>query len=77
MPGVVLLDCVIEQAGQWLQRPMQVRALQQAKFVSPLLPEQIADLELTLTGAELRFAVKREATTIAQGTFTLDIEGAP
>ena len=38
VPGVVLLDCVIASAERWLQRPLSLRALPQAKFVAPLLP---------------------------------------
>lgn len=69
--GVVLLDEVIAAAEQWLGRELQVAALPQAKFLAPLLPEQDAQVRLHMNGEELRFAVDRDGTTIAQGTFKL------
>jgi 3-hydroxymyristoyl/3-hydroxydecanoyl-(acyl carrier protein) dehydratase len=71
VPGVVLLDEVLKAAEQWQALPLQVRALPQAKFAMPLLPDEAADLELKLQGVELRFAIRRNDAIIAQGMFTL------
>ena len=46
-----------DEAERWLGRALSVRALPQAKFSAPLLPEQSAELELRLAGNELRFSV--------------------
>lgn len=71
VPGVVLLDGVLQQAERWLQRSLRVAALANAKFIAPLLPETSAQLQLTLDGDELRFSLTRDGTTLAQGLFRL------
>lgn len=70
VPGVVLLQCVVDAAERWLGRALSIRALPQAKFSSPLLPEQDAEVELRLDGSELRFSVTRDAQVITQGVLT-------
>jgi 3-hydroxymyristoyl/3-hydroxydecanoyl-(acyl carrier protein) dehydratase len=69
VPGVVLLQCVLDEAERWLGKTLPVRALPQAKFSTPLLPEQDAELELRLTRNELRFSVTRESQIVTQGSF--------
>ncbi len=54
VPGVVLLDCVLQEAERWLQRPVRPLALPNAKFIAPLLPDQSAELQLKLDAEELR-----------------------
>ncbi|MBL8267658.1 hypothetical protein [Steroidobacter sp.] len=71
VPGVVLLDCVLQEAERWLQRPLQAEALPNAKFTAPLLPEQDAQLQLKLDAQELRFSLSRDGAAIAQGLFRL------
>jgi 3-hydroxyacyl-[acyl-carrier-protein] dehydratase len=71
VPGVVLLQCVLDEAERWLGRTLPVRALPQAKFSAPFLPEQSAELELRLTGDELRFTVTRGAQVVTQGLFAV------
>ena len=71
VPGVVLLQCVLDEAERWLGSELSVRRLPQAKFSAPLLPEQDAELELRRTGNELRFSVTRAAQVVTQGLFTL------
>jgi 3-hydroxyacyl-[acyl-carrier-protein] dehydratase len=71
VPGVVLLDRVIAAAERWLNRPLHVASLPQAKFLAPLLPEQEAHIRLHLSNAELRFTLTRAGDPIAQGTFKL------
>jgi 3-hydroxyacyl-[acyl-carrier-protein] dehydratase len=70
-PGVVLLDAVLSHAEAWLGRRLQIAALAQAKFTSPLLPEERAQLRLTLSGEDLKFWIVRAEAPIAQGTFRL------
>jgi len=69
VPGVVLLQCVLDEAERWLGKKLSVRTLPQAKFSTPLFPEQEAELELRLSGKELRFSVTRAARVVAQGRF--------
>lgn len=77
VPGVLLLDCVIQAAEAWMGGPLRVTSLPQVKFLAPLLPEQEAELELSRHGAdlqELRFVVRREALVVAQGALLLHAE---
>src|SRR5215510_6107216 len=67
VPGVLLLDHVQQAAQQWLGTHVVPGALPQVKFLAPLLPEQDAEIELRLTGEELRFTIRRGPETIAQG----------
>lgn len=71
VPGVVLLQCVLDEAERWLGQELAVRTLPQAKFSAPLLPEQDAELELRRAGNELRFRVTRAAEVITQGMFAV------
>ena len=71
VPGVVLLQSVLDEAERWLGRELSPRALPQAKFSAPLLPEQDAKLELRLAGNELRFSVTRAGQTVTQGLLAL------
>jgi 3-hydroxyacyl-[acyl-carrier-protein] dehydratase len=71
VPAVVLLDCVLDEAQRWLGAAPAATALSQAKFTAPLLPEQTAQLQLTLQGSELRFSLTRDADSVARGSFTL------
>lgn len=71
VPGVVLLDGVLRQAEHWLQCPLRVAALSNAKFTAPLLPEMSAQLQLTLDADQLRFSLTHEGMPLAQGLFQL------
>ena len=71
-PGVVLLDAVLRSAEAWLGRAISVSTLAHAKFTAPLLPEENAQLQLTLSGDELKFTITRADAPIAQGAFRLD-----
>lgn len=76
VPGVVLLDRVLEVAERWLQRSLRPSSLPNAKFTAPLLPEQDAELQLKLDGDELRFNLSRDGASIAQGLFRVSGEPA-
>ena len=69
VPRVVLLQCVLDEAERWLGKALSVRTLPQAKFATPLLPEQDAELELRLTARELRFSLTRDAQLVTEGRF--------
>ena len=72
VPGVLLLDGVIEAANRWLGIPLRVRGLRQAKFIAPLLPGEVATLELALAGDSLDFAIQRDGTIVAKGCLLID-----
>jgi len=76
VPGVVLLDCVLQEAERWLQCPVRALALPNAKFIAPLLPDQSAELQLKLDTDELRFTVSRDGAVIVQGMFRIAGTGA-
>jgi len=70
VPGVVMLDAILQEAQRWLGRPLQVDALPQAKFIAPLLPGQHAVMHLRLSGQALRFSLTRALLTQAPLTQT-------
>jgi 3-hydroxymyristoyl/3-hydroxydecanoyl-(acyl carrier protein) dehydratase len=74
VPGVLLLDEVLNAAETWLQQTIHVRSLRQAKFTAPLLPDQLAELRLTLQGTALRFVVTHAQNVIAQGLLEVAVE---
>jgi 3-hydroxyacyl-[acyl-carrier-protein] dehydratase len=77
VPGVVVLDHVLQASERWQGRALSTRGLKQVKFHSPLLPEQLADVSLEIEGATLTFRVTRDDQSVAQGTFTLAQDAAP
>jgi 3-hydroxymyristoyl/3-hydroxydecanoyl-(acyl carrier protein) dehydratase len=67
VPGVVLLERVIE-AAQAAHGPLGALRLPQVKFLQPLLPEQVAEVELETLGAtRWRFRVRRSGEVLASG----------
>ena len=67
MPGVVLLDRVVEaiEAGHGPLPPLR---LPQVKFLQPLLPGQAAQLEIdALAEGRFRFRVHRDDALVASG----------
>jgi len=76
VPGVVVLDHVLQASERWQGRELRARGLKQVKFHSPLLPGQRADVALELQGDALTFRVTRDAQPVAQGTFTLARDGS-
>ena len=74
VPGVVLLDAVLASAERWLGRPVIATGMPVAKFVSPLLPGQPAELRMEISGCRLEFVVTAGARTLAKGRFQLQPE---
>ena len=74
VPGVLLLEQVALALRAW--RGLRLARVLDAKFMTPLLPDQSAQLQLTDTdGADsrIRFVIRRDGMTLARGT----VEGAP
>lgn len=72
VPGVVLLDLVLQAAEEWLRRPVKAIVLQQVKFHAPLLPEQSAEFKLQRETKTLAFRIARDGQVIAQGAFRIE-----
>lgn len=73
VPGVVLLEQLALALRAW--RGQRLAGVLEAKFVAPLLPDQVAMLRLTETDAErsrFRFEIRRDGSLLARGV----IEGA-
>jgi 3-hydroxymyristoyl/3-hydroxydecanoyl-(acyl carrier protein) dehydratase len=71
VPGVLLLDRVIDAAEAWLGRRLRVRGLRHAKFLAPLAPGDDVRIELALAGDALEFSIRRDAATVAKGSIVL------
>lgn len=74
VPGVVVLDHVLQAVQEWQARAVSVSGLKQVKFHAPLLPEERADISLEMDGVTLRFQVMRGEQLIAQGVFVVAAE---
>jgi 3-hydroxymyristoyl/3-hydroxydecanoyl-(acyl carrier protein) dehydratase len=67
VPGVVLLDHVLDAVEAWLGALPEPLRLPQIKFLQPLLPEQPAEIAFERNGARLRFRITRGEELIASG----------
>ncbi|HEY9132924.1 MAG TPA: hydroxymyristoyl-ACP dehydratase [Dyella sp.] len=66
VPGVLLLDAVAE--ALYTSRGHRLTQVVEAKFLSPLLPEQVAELRLTDHGGRVLFEIRFEDRCLARGT---------
>ena len=74
VPGVVVLDKVIDVlAASGVPLP-QLRRLKQVKFIEPLLPGQEARVTAEVGNGTLSFSVTRGDRTVAKGTFEVGSE---
>jgi 3-hydroxymyristoyl/3-hydroxydecanoyl-(acyl carrier protein) dehydratase len=64
VPGVVVLDHVLELVGAGCDAP---RSLAWVKFARPLLPDQQAQVQWTVSGTNLRFTVSHDGAELARG----------
>ena len=72
MPGVLLLDRVLARAELCVGQRLHVTALPVAKFTRPLLPGELAVLQLEVHDAEIKFDISKDNARIAQGSFKVD-----
>jgi 3-hydroxyacyl-[acyl-carrier-protein] dehydratase len=70
VPGVVVLDQVLA-AIESAHGPLGALRLPQVKFASPLLPGEVARVELDGASPRWRFRVLRGATLVASGEVAL------
>ncbi len=71
VPGVLILDRVVDAAEASLGRALEIDGLPQVKFLSPLLPAQLADIALELRGNRVQFVVRCGGRLVAQGALDL------
>jgi 3-hydroxymyristoyl/3-hydroxydecanoyl-(acyl carrier protein) dehydratase len=67
VPGVVVLDRVLEAIEASTQLPLGPLRLPQVKFVQPLLPGEVAEVVLDGAIPRWRFRVLRGQVEIASG----------
>jgi len=75
LPGVALLAQVLavwRDAGSALPPPPQPLRLAMAKFLAPVGPGAVLQVELTAEARQLRFAVTLAGQPAAQGAFALE-----
>jgi 3-hydroxyacyl-[acyl-carrier-protein] dehydratase len=72
VPGVMLLEWVLEEVAQMLGRAPSSLRLREGKFFTPLAPHQRAELNLELAGARCAFTIQCDATRIARGILEWD-----
>ena len=70
VPATVILDAV-RQAIEALLPGRRLSGVSQAKFLSPLRPEQDARIEVDASGDVVRFTCLRDADIIATGEMIL------
>lgn len=71
VPGVVLLECVIEAARE-RYAGIRITGVANTKFLQPLLPEQIFGIVLERSGdALLKFRCDAGGSVLAQGSLSL------
>jgi 3-hydroxymyristoyl/3-hydroxydecanoyl-(acyl carrier protein) dehydratase len=90
VPGVVLLERVLEFAQRRFGLHADALRMPQVKFLQPLLPEQVAEmvLERVATGpatvdsnracdTRVRFRIERDGTLLASGELIAPAPAAP
>ncbi|MGH8441791.1 MAG: hypothetical protein ACRETF_02690 [Nevskiaceae bacterium] len=71
VPGVLLLEHVIDAARAWRGANARLTGLPAVKFLSPLAPAERFDIHLEGQGARIRFTCSAGERVLAQGTLTL------
>jgi len=74
VPGVVLLDVVIESLSRYAGGPVRVLGFPSVKFLAPLQPEQ--DFDVTFSNGrsgQAGFEVSRGDTRLVKGTVSFEV----
>lgn len=74
VPGVLLLEHVLEAARLWRGPQARLASLPAVKFRSPLQPGERFDIHLEDDGTRIRFTCTAGARVLAQGSLTLGEE---
>jgi len=75
VPGVMLLEWVLEAAGRQLARAPASLRIREAKFFVPLSPAQRAQLLLEPADKRCGFQVRHAGVVIARGLLEWDTDG--
>jgi 3-hydroxyacyl-[acyl-carrier-protein] dehydratase len=71
VPGVVVLNEAYRAALKQLGSLPAIVGISQVKFLAPLLPGDVANVECVRTETQLKLIVTRDNTVIAQGVLNL------
>jgi 3-hydroxyacyl-[acyl-carrier-protein] dehydratase len=77
VPGVVLLDAVMDAAESFLGSHVGLRGVPHAKFPASLRPGEAARIDFLVDGETLKFEVSRGTAVVASGRFQLARKSAP
>ena len=77
VPGILVLERLLEAAEREFGRALKVAGLAHAKFPTPLLPEEEARASFQIDGDRLDFEIEREGRLIARGLFQLTHGAGP
>lgn len=77
VPGVVLLDCVLECLRTLVEQPLVLRAIVSAKFLQAIAPNMAVDVNINLSDAgsdqmKARFTAMHANALAFEGSFLLD-----
>jgi len=70
VPGVIVLERVAEALRDW--RNQRIARIGEVKFLAPLQPGDMAELELLDKSGHVRFEMRRDGQVLARGV----LEGA-
>jgi 3-hydroxymyristoyl/3-hydroxydecanoyl-(acyl carrier protein) dehydratase len=77
VPGVLVLERLLEAAESRLGHALHVTGLAHAKFPSPLMPEEDARASFHIDDRRLDFEIEHDGRLIARGVFQLAAEDDP
>jgi 3-hydroxyacyl-[acyl-carrier-protein] dehydratase len=77
VPGVLVLERLLEAAEGQLGHALQIAGLAHAKFPSPLMPEEEARVSCQIDEHRLDFEIEHDGRLIARGAFQLAAEEDP
>ena len=65
VPGVLMLEQVAQALRDW--RSQRLARVREAKFLAPMYPEEVAELELMDRSGQVRFELRRDGKVLARG----------
>ena len=73
VPGVVLLELVLNAVRAWHGTPGRLRRLLTTKFLLPLRPDESFEIVLRLSNTRLDWRCERQSSLLAQGAWELEL----
>jgi 3-hydroxymyristoyl/3-hydroxydecanoyl-(acyl carrier protein) dehydratase len=65
VPGVLVLEHVARALRDW--RHQRLARVREVKFLAPLHPQEMVELELTGHSGQIRFEMRRDGKVLARG----------